>query len=1018
MLRKLLDRPIAVTMTAIVLVILGIVSCRLLPISLVPDVDAPYITIQIPAQGISARQLNETVITPLRQQLIQLSRLTDLRSEAREGNGIIRLTFEQGSDIDYLFIEVNEKIDRSVASLPRDLERPKVIKASATDIPAFYINLTLRDEPPSPGSDPLHPVSEEFSALSRFATRVITKRIEQLPEVAMVDLSGCVSPELLVLPDEAKLRQAGITMNDIEKALRRADIALGSLTIRDGEYQYSVKFQSAVSGKEDVERIFLKINGRLFRLRELARVIEHPRKRQGLVMSDGRSAVSLAVVKQSDARMSKLKSELDKQLVQFGRDYPDVEFTVTRDQTELLDYSIDNLIRNIISGALLACVVILFFMRDLKSPLLVILTIPVTLIVSVLVFYLLDISINVISLSGLVLGIGMMVDNSIVVVDNITARWLRGEELRRAVLQGTRDVIAPMLSSILTTCAVFVPLIFLNGMSGALFYDQAMAVAITLFVAYGVTITLLPVYYRWWYRNQEGFRPTAWLERFSFDRVIVHYERMLVWFFRHRAVMWSIYVIAFAGLVALFAEIGKERLPKMTYSDMLVRIDWNDRISAEENGRRTEELVSTLEGQVVQSTVMAGVQQFVLSHTDDTGVTEAVVYLKCRDASVVAAVQQSIRNYMAGHAPEARYSFGVSGNVFDLIFADREALLTARLRSTSGRAADPEQLQSLIGRIRDELPDLPIPPVAVQEDILYVARPEQMALYGVSYGDLLTTLRNALNENTLFTITAGDESLPVVVGNDLRNIDDLLDRTFIRTPDAEIPVGILMRQTVTTDLKEVVAGAEGDYYPLDLTPRPKDIPAVMATIRRCVAEDDRFEVSFSGSYFSNRNMVEQLVGVLIVALLLLFFILAAQFESLVQPWIILSEIVIDLFGALLVLWLCGESLNLMSMIGLIVVCGIVINDSILKIDTINKLRRQGATLKHAVLEAGQRRLKAIVMTSLTTILAVLPFLARGDMGSDLQFPMSLVIISGMTVGTFVSVFFIPLAYYEIYKRRR
>lgn len=716
--------------------------------------------------------------------------------------------------------------------------------------------------------------------------------------------------------------------------------------------------------------------------------------------------------------MSKLKSELDKQLVQFGRDYPDVEFTVTRDQTELLDYSIDNLIRNIISGALLACVVILFFMRDLKSPLLVILTIPVTLIVSVLVFYLLDISINVISLSGLVLGIGMMVDNSIVVVDNITARWLRGEELRRAVLQGTRDVIAPMLSSILTTCAVFVPLIFLNGMSGALFYDQAMAVAITLFVAYGVTITLLPVYYRWWYRNQEGFRPTAWLERFSFDRVIVHYERMLVWFFRHRAVMWSIYVIAFAGLVALFAEIGKERLPKMTYSDMLVRIDWNDRISAEENGRRTEELVSTLEGQVVQSTVMAGVQQFVLSHTDDTGVTEAVVYLKCRDASVVAAVQQSIRNYMAGHAPEARYSFGVSGNVFDLIFADREALLTARLRSTSGRAADPEQLQSLIGRIRDELPDLPIPPVAVQEDILYVARPEQMALYGVSYGDLLTTLRNALNENTLFTITAGDESLPVVVGNDLRNIGDLLDRTFIRTPDAEIPVGILMRQTVTTDLKEVVAGAEGDYYPLDLTPRPKDIPAVMATIRRCVAENDRFEVSFSGSYFSNRNMVEQLVGVLIVALLLLFFILAAQFESLVQPWIILSEIVIDLFGALLVLWLCGESLNLMSMIGLIVVCGIVINDSILKIDTINKLRRQGATLKHAVLEAGQRRLKAIVMTSLTTILAVLPFLARGDMGSDLQFPMSLVIISGMTVGTFVSVFFIPLAYYEIYKRRR
>ena len=451
----------------------------------------------------------------------------------------------------------------------------------------------------------------------------------------------------------------------------------------------------------------------------------------------------------------------------------------------------------------------------------------------------------------------------------------------------------------------------------------------------------------------------------------------------------------------------------MTYSDMLVRIDWNDRISAEENSRRTKALVAAVEEHIDQSTVMAGVQQFVLSHTDETSVTEAVVYLKCHDAADVAPVQRTIRN-----APEALCSFGVSGNIFDMIFAEREARLTARLRSTSGRAADPEQLQSLIDRIRAALPDQPISPVALQEDILYVARPEQMALYGISYADLITTLRNALNENTLFTITTGDESLPVVIGNNLRDLDDLLGKTFIRSAETEIPVGILMRQTMDTDLKQIVAGAEGDYYPLDLTPSTKDIPAVMATIRRCVADDDRFEVSFSGSYFSNRNMVGQLVGVLIVALLLLFFILAAQFESLVQPWIILSEIVIDLFGALIVLWFFGVSLNLMSMIGLIVVCGIVINDSILKIDTINTLRRQGVSLKHAILEAGQRRLKAIVMTSLTTILAVLPFLARGDMGSDLQFPMSLVIISGMTVGTLVSVFFIPLAYYEIYKPRR
>lgn len=1018
MLRKLLDRPIAVTMIAVVLVILGIVSSRLLPVSLVPDVDAPYITIQIPAQGLSARQLDETVITPLRQQLIQLSQLTDLRSEAREGSGVIRLTFEQGSDIDYLFIEVNEKIDRSISSLPRDLDRPKVIKASATDIPAFYINLTVRGERASQPQDELHPVSDAFSALSRFASQVITKRIEQLPEVAMVDLSGTVAPELLVIPDEAKLRQAGIAMKDVENALKRADVTLGSLTIRDGEYQYSVKFRSVVSGRSDIENIFLKINGRLFRLKELADVVEHPRKRQGMVLSDGRNAVTLAVVKQSDARMSKLKEELNKQLWYFSRDYPEIEFTVTRDQTELLDYSISNLVNNLIAGALLACLIIFFFMRDVKSPMLVILTIPMTLIISVLVFYLLHISINIISLSGLVLGIGMMVDNSIIVIDNITARWMRGEPLSRAVTRGTQEVMAPMLSSVLTTCAVFVPLIFINGMAGALFYDQAMAVAITLFVAYGVAVTLLPVYYRWWYGRQKTFRPAPWLERFSFEGIVDGYDRVLKWFFRRRWLMWGIYAVSVMGLVGLFWDIDKERLPKMAYSDMLVRIDWNDRISVAENGRRTDALVASLGDRIEQSTVMAGVQQFILSHSDENGVAEATIYLKCHAAADVEPVQAAVREYLARHAPDARCTFGVSGNVFDMIFAEREAVLTARLRATTGRTADPEQLQHLIERIRDALPDLEIPPVAMQEDVLYVAQPEQMALYGVAYGDLIATLRNALNENTLFTITSGSESLPVVVGNNLRDLGTLLDNTFIRTSNAEIPVRVLMRQTMTRDLKHVVAGAEGNYYPLDLTPRSKDVPAIVSTIRRCVAEDEHFEVSFSGSYYSNRGMVGQLVGVLAVALLLLFFILAAQFESLVQPWIILSEIVIDLFGALVVLWLFGQSLNLMSMIGLIVVCGIVINDSILKIDTINTLRRQGMQLRHAIMEAGRRRLKAIVMTSLTTILAVAPFLARGDMGSDLQFPMSLTIISGMIVGTLVSVFFIPLAYYEIYKPRR
>jgi len=445
----------------------------------------------------------------------------------------------------------------------------------------------------------------------------------------------------------------------------------------------------------------------------------------------------------------------------------------------------------------------------------------------------------------------------------------------------------------------------------------------------------------------------------------------------------------------------------MTYSDMLVRIDWNDRISAEENSRRTKALVAAVEEHIDQSTVMAGVQQFVLSHTDETSVTEAVVYLKCHDAADVAPVQRTIRNYIAEHAPEALCSFGVSGNIFDMIFAEREARLTARLRSTSGRAADPEQLQSLIDRIRAALPDQPISPVALQEDILYVARPEQMALYGTDHV--------AVGE-----ITAAETYFETIV-------------VGYATPDRRHDSGDIFGRGCQVERVVISFCACDDLFEIrvhGLTHQNADrnfglgrtdegLAEQIVEVTQVVA-DHHGKRLVSGRDCEERVFVQCIAqrGDEVVALLLLFFILAAQFESLVQPWIILSEIVIDLFGALIVLWFFGVSLNLMSMIGLIVVCGIVINDSILKIDTINTLRRQGVSLKHAILEAGQRRLKAIVMTSLTTILAVLPFLARGDMGSDLQFPMSLVIISGMTVGTLVSVFFIPLAYYEIYKPRR
>lgn len=1004
------------TMILLVVAVLGIVSIQRLPVSLIPDVDIPYITVQVTAPDLSAREIDETVGRPLRQQLIQTSFLEDLTSESMDGSCTIRLSFRQGSDMDYLFIEVNEKIDRTMDRL-KDIDRPRVFKSRATDIPVFYINMTLKEDIPLPANTDkeLFPVSDRFRDMSRFAEEVVSKRLEQLEEVAMVDMSGYVDPEILIIPDEEALRSLGIPEDSFASLIEEANIRLGSLSIRDGEYRYNVKFQSFAASKEDIENIYINASGRLLQVKDIAQVIEHPAKRSGLVRSDGKDAVAMAVIKQSDARMADLRKSVGNLISRFSRDYPEVEFTVTRDQTELLKYSINNLISNIMAGIILACLIIFLFMRDFKSPALVALTIPSALIFSMLIFYAAGLTINIISLSGLIIGVGMMVDNTIILTDNITARWVRGENLKQAVVRGTKEVTGAMLSSVLTTCAVFIPLVFLSGTAGALFHDQALAITIVLVTSYIVTVTVIPVYYWCWYRRQTAFRPNPLLEKFSFDRAEKWYEGGLKWLLRHRWAGWTVFFLSAAGSAACLVWMPKEKLPGITYTDTVLKVDWNSQVSLVENERRTGEIETVARKYADHTTSLVGTQQFVLGHSGEQTVSGTSLYMKCSDAGSLDNLKKDISSFLDKAYPSSLYGFGNSGNIFDVVFASREADIVARLRPLAAPEIEPEQITSLVGKLAAAFPDAGIQEVPLKKDLVYVADPEKMALYGVSYQDIMTVLKSSMNENGLFDIVQGSSTLPVVLGTG--TIEGIIGESSVKKDGYEIPLNALTVQTYGSDLKYIISGEEGSCYPVEMGYSGNNPSGLMDGVRSVVRDDGNFDVTFGGAWFSNRKMTGEMIAVLLIALALLYLILASQFESLLQPLIIMSEIVIDIFGALAVLWIAGVSVNLMSLIGLVVICGIVINDSILKIDTINKLRKAGKPLLRAIMEAGQRRLKAIVMTSLTTILSVCPFLSRGSMGDDLQYPMSLVIIAGMTIGTAVSLFFVPAIYYEIYRRK-
>jgi multidrug efflux pump subunit AcrB len=1072
MVKFLLNKPIAVTMTFIAIMIVGLVSVTKIPVSLMPDIAIPEITVQVSSENTPARELENSIVRPLRQQLMQVAHLDDINSETSDGNSVIRLKFAYGTDINYAFIEVNEKVDRAMGYMPKEMQRPKVIKANVSDVPVFYLNLTLKDskfqvpgskfnkeQPESEHSGDWRsqtwnqePVNEQqFVELSRFATNVIRKRLEQLPEVAMADISGMVNNEIMIVADEEKLDALQLTLDRIESIIASNNIQLGNLSIKDGQYIYNIRFESAIRDKHDIENIYFKVDDRLLQLKDIAQVIEQPQKLRGKVISNNGETVTMAVIKQSDAQMKQLKESLHGLIAHFETDYPDIQFEIVRDQTKLLDYSINNLKNSLLLGALLAFFVMFIFMRDTRSPMLIGISVPVALVLSLLFFHLLDISINIISLSGLILGVGMMVDNSIIVIDNIAQHFERNSMLRQAqhpkskiqnpnsklsneqpetwnlkpeinnlkllkesCTSGTNEVIRPLLSSVLTTCAVFIPLIFIKGITGALFYDQAMAITIGLFASLAVSITILPVYYLLFFREGKVNKVDKWMQKFSsidYDKL---YERGFRFTLRNQKTVWGIVLLTLVASFALYKALPTGKLPPMDKDEMLVHIDWNGRINIEENEARLKLVVQGLDGYIENYTGLIGEQQFLMNKSETGGQAEAVLYLKLKSPTVIDTVKTMAGKLVHEISSRASYSVSDADNIFNVVFSDNEQPLVARLRATNDyREQYKHHLKETHQMLTDSL-NLRLSPIVWQEQTVLVASSEKLLLYNVPYNQLYNKLKTMFSQNQIAVITDNNEFIPVVMGGIPRNLDQVISETTIKNSNGEhIPVRELFSRQPGYDLKTILAGREGEYYSINLPLGNKKPENMMGKVRQLLKNDNLFEAGFTGSYFSNREMVKQLVIILLISLSLLFFILAAQFESLSLPIIVLLEVPIDISGALLFLWMFGSSINLMSLIGIVVMSGIIINDSILKIDTINQLRKEGYSTLRALSVAGKRRLKPILMTSITTILALTPFLLTGGTGSDLQRPLALAIIGGMLVGTLVSLYFIPLSYYYL-----
>jgi multidrug efflux pump subunit AcrB len=1011
MVNFLIKRPIAVLMTFLALLLLGIVASNRLPVSLMPDIDVPEITVAISRADVSAREIENTVTGVLRRSLMQVPGIDNIESESRNGSALIRLSFKFGNDIDLAFMEVNEKIDGAMNSLPRDLDRPRIIKASATDIPVFMLNITLADS---------NAGEEKFIELSEFAETVIRKRIEQLPEIGMADITGQVKREIYITTDEQKMLALGISDDDITQSVRQNNINIGSILVKDGKYLYNLEFSSYLSNVEDIRNIYIRKADRIIQLKDIAEIGMRQERPTGIYYSNGKRAISLAIIKESSARMSALEEKMSEIIDVFRKEYPQMEFEISQDQTRLLDYSISNLKQSLIAGGLLAFLLMFLFLKDGKSPLIIGFSIPATLVISLLFFYLSGLSVNIISLAGLILGIGMMIDNSIVVIENIT-QWIdRGLSLTEACVKGTNEIITPLISSVLVTCAVFVPLIFLSGISGALFYDQAIAIVIGQGVSLFVGITMLPTIYYLLYRNGKTGILTRIVKKISLRHVEEQYEKGMNFFFRFRKATMISFGLIIVAMFWLFLKMEKEKFPAVRQDELVVTVDWNENISLDENLTRIKAMINETGGLSQQTNAFVGEQQFVFNRDYDLSYTQSKVYIKTKDYSAREEAGKRCYEYVKKYYPDASMVIGVQENIFEKIFSASETPIVAEVSLMKEKAVPPvEKMSEVTDLLKKSYPGAGITGTPLEDKILMKIDPDRLLLYDVDPMNLYNSLKISLNKYNIGDLRASYELLPIVLSEREKKIGEIISSGFVSSRTGQqIPVKEVAGVERIHDYKSIRGGMNGEYVPVDMDIKTNDPEAVTTEIRNLLTSaDNNLSVSFSGSLITGQRLFRELAIILVVALLLLYFILAAQFESLTQPIIVLLEIPIDIAGALLLVWLWGGTINIMTMIGLIVMSGVIINDSILKVDTINNLRAEGMELKEAIYTAGSRRLKPILMVAMASLISTIPILFSSGIGSELQRPMALALIGGMSLGTVVSLFFIPLAYWFIYWRR-
>jgi len=988
-------RPIATTMLILAAVLLGSTSLARLEMTLLPDVRPQHLTVWVPYPDAGVAEIEEGVARPIEEQVVTVRGVSSVRSEIVPGGARVTVRLHPGTDPELAILGLRERLDTVRWTLPEGVERPVILGAADLDLPIMVLALAADDLP----------------LAADWARDVLEPRLTQIDGVARAEVVGAPEPEVRVVPDPELLAASGITVTDIATALGAANVVTQGGYLRRREIRYAVSIDSALRDAADVERVVVARRGdRVIELRDVAEVIDGFEEPRGWSRLDGRPAVGLLLTREAGANLVATTDRVRERLDEVRADFPAFEIAVVADASPFVRQSISGVWQAVWLGGLLAYGVLLAFLGDLRSPLFLIVALPVSVVTSFALLDLCGISLNLMSLGGLALGIGMLVDNAIICLENVHRLRATGMPAPRAAAEGAREVAMPMLASTLTTCAVFAPLSFVPGTVGELFRDQAVAVGISLGTSLVTALTLLPML-------AGRFAPTTprRARRPLYDR----YHRLLDRALDRPGAALAITVGLLVASGLVIPRIPRELFPELDTGqlELSLRLPPGTDVTATDVAVR--EVETWLDGrpEVLRSFTSVGAAVSVDPSQRDRRANQGTVRVLLDEAAGVDR-DRFVSDLLSAFDDRPGWELGLTTDRPELavLFPAGEATLTCEIRGP-----DPAVAERLAATVQDRV-DLQVDghplrlAAAETEPRLRLELDEEaVARLGLDEAELLDGIEAETSGLEATRLRRFDEEHPVRV----QVADPDPRHATLVAGDRAVPVDAVFVLTQELAPARLVREDQARVATIRWDGPLRRVPEVRASLDRALAATEippGYTVRFGGSH---REMAATLTAIgraFALSAGLVLLILAAQFESVTLPLLIFAAVPLALVGTAAALLLTGTTVNAISGMGFVVLIGIVVNDAILKVDLFRRLAADGMPLREAIHTASRRRYRPILMTTATTALALLPMMF--GRGTAFRAPLAVVVIGGLVSATLLTLVVIPILYQWLARRTR